>query len=268
MSSISAYVPTLKINPNDLQNLIKFIYSHEELLKRFAALKIQLDIDCELALKKRDVFVILDTNEQQIMKTDSNEPIYSYQSKVNPDKSNGTSSSAAAIKDEKLFWSDLSRCNNNRHGSNVTILYNKSFFYQKSSRKSFSICSLPKQSLLKLGGSQTINQFLPVLTKSHGSGANIPLNYTRQHLSSLIYHHCGGARHWYIIPNSEIKNLEQLVLNENLPVCLNHNQLLIDPQVFDKHNIRYYKIIQHPTEFVILSSGSLSQSFFEDSSWN
>jgi hypothetical protein len=127
---------------------------------------------------------------------------------------------------------------------------------------------LPKQSLLKLGGSQIINQFVPCLTKSHGPGANIPLNYTRQHLSSLIYHHCGSARHWYIIPNSEIEDLEQLILNEKLPVCLNHNQLLIDPEVFDKYGIRYHKIIQYPTEFVILSSGSLSQSFFEDSSWN
>jgi hypothetical protein len=56
MSSISVDVPTLKINPNDLENLIKFIYSHEELHKRFGVLKIQLDIDCELALKKTRCF--------------------------------------------------------------------------------------------------------------------------------------------------------------------------------------------------------------------
>jgi hypothetical protein len=86
-------------------------------------------------------------------------PIYSYQSKVNSDKSNGKSSLSSGIKDETLFWSSLSRCNNNQQGSSVSILHNKSFFCQKSTRNSFSIHGLPKQSLLKLGGTQIIKQF-------------------------------------------------------------------------------------------------------------
>jgi hypothetical protein len=179
---------------------------------------------------------------------------------------NPTSQLSSEINDETLFWGNLSR-DNNKQGSRVSILNNKSFFCQRLSRKSFSLHSLPKQSLLKLGRSQIIQQFIPTLIKSHSPDAIIPLNYTRHHLNSLIYHHCGGARHWYIIPHSETENLKQLVLNEILSVCLNHCELLIDPQIFKKYNVQYHTIIQYSTEFVILSCGSLSQSFFEDFCW-
>jgi hypothetical protein len=70
MSSISVdVVSTFKINANELENMITFIYSHEEhYLQQYGAIKVKLDIDCELALKKRDIFVILDTNTGQLMK--------------------------------------------------------------------------------------------------------------------------------------------------------------------------------------------------------
>ena len=151
---------------------------------------------------------------------------------------------------------------------NVSIVENKSLFCQRFQKKHFCIRRLPKQSLLKLGGTEITAQFLPFLIESHGSGAVIPLNCARQRLSSLIYHHTGGARHWYIIPSNERLNLEKMILKENLSICLDHSQSLIDPKIFDKYNIRYHKIIQYPSEFVILSSGCLSQSFFEASAWN
>ncbi len=68
MSSISMDVPTLQINENDLQNFISFIYKHERLLKEFGAIKIQPNIECKLALKKREKNIVLCPNMEQIVK--------------------------------------------------------------------------------------------------------------------------------------------------------------------------------------------------------
>jgi hypothetical protein len=59
MSSISMNVPTFQINKNDLQNLVSFIYQHEQVLKEFGAIKIQPNIDCKFALKKRKKNLVL-----------------------------------------------------------------------------------------------------------------------------------------------------------------------------------------------------------------
>ncbi|CAF4922168.1 unnamed protein product, partial [Rotaria magnacalcarata] len=45
MSSISMDVPILQINEYELQHLVRFIYKHEQLLKEFGAIKIQLNTD-------------------------------------------------------------------------------------------------------------------------------------------------------------------------------------------------------------------------------
>lgn len=41
------------INQNELNNLSAFIYKHEQNLQVYGGIKIQLDRDCRLALKKR-----------------------------------------------------------------------------------------------------------------------------------------------------------------------------------------------------------------------
>jgi hypothetical protein len=266
MSSILADAPTLKISPNELGNLIHFIYSNEKLLKYYGAFKIQLNSECELGLKKRKVSVS-STNIQQVTKINPTELIYSVQSNEDYNKLNKELTPLQRT-DERLFWSNLSCDNNDHKESRLSILHEKSFFYQKINRKMFDIHCLPKQSLLKLGGNQLLNQFVPSLIRAHEPGAIIPLNSTEKHLCSFIYHHFGGPRHWYIIPYDQRKDLETITLKENSLNCLDHNQLLIDPSFFDKYNIRYHRIIQYPTEIVILSSGALSQSFFQDASWN
>jgi len=89
-----------------------------------------------------------------------------------------------------------------------------------------------------------------------------------QHLFLIDYHHEGGAHHWYIIPYRERKALQTIIDKHKSSICLDHGQILIDPSVLDKHQIRYHRIIQRPNEFVVLSAGALAQSFSEDASWS
>jgi hypothetical protein len=51
-------------------------------------------------------------------------------------------------------------------------------------------------------------------------------------------------------------------------MCINHQNIIINPLVFDKYNIRYHQLIQNTNEFVVLSAGAFSQGFSENSSWN
>jgi hypothetical protein len=75
MSSISIDVPTLRINKTELQNLVGFIYKHERLLKKFGAIKIQPNIECQIALKKRTKTTTLRPTTEQIVKISNNELI-------------------------------------------------------------------------------------------------------------------------------------------------------------------------------------------------
>ncbi|CAF1004261.1 unnamed protein product [Adineta steineri] len=49
---MSNFAPIIEINPFDLENLIEFISKHEKILKEFGGIKIQLNFECQLALKK------------------------------------------------------------------------------------------------------------------------------------------------------------------------------------------------------------------------
>ncbi|CAF1214833.1 unnamed protein product [Rotaria sp. Silwood1] len=144
----------------------------------------------------------------------------------------------------------------------------KSFFSQKTSRLYFDISRLPTQSLLKLCGKKVTHQFVPCVTRAHGPGAIFPLTSAQQRLFSVNYHHEGGAHHWYIIPTCEREVLRKIIDHQNTSICFDHGQLLIDPSVLDKNDIRYYRIIQRPNEFIVLSAGTLAQSFTEDASWS
>jgi len=265
MSLISIDVPTLKINGNDLQNFVSFIYKHERILKEFGAIKIQPNIECKLALKKRRTNIVIDPMTEQIIKIGKGEPIY-YVQKV--DQVEETIQPGSSRINECSFWSSLSCSGGERRHPNVSLLPNKSFFCQRRARMCFDIHRLPSQSLLKLGGSKVTRQFVPYLRRAHGSGAIFPLSSDRQRLFSVNYHHEGGDLHWYIIPDRERAILRTIIDQQDSSICLDHGQLLIDPSVLDKNHIRYHRIIQRPNEFVVLSTGTLAQFFAEDAGWS
>ncbi|CAF1555725.1 unnamed protein product, partial [Adineta ricciae] len=135
-------------------------------------------------------------------------------------------------------------------------------------RSYFNIHRLPSLSLLKVGGKEVTKQYVPSIKIAHGPGSILPLTCAHQHLFSIDYLHEGGAHHWYIIPSSEREILQNLIDKQNSTSCLDHGQILIDPLMLDKYHIRYYRIIQQPNEFVILSAGTIAQSFTEDISWS
>jgi hypothetical protein len=254
----------VQINPSGLQNLVNFIHTHERLLKEFGAIKIQLSSECTLALKKRKISPTC-TSTQQITKVSENELIYSVQKNEGIDI---FTEQRSPITNEATFWSSLSRSDYKCYQSSVSILPNKTFFYQKWHRKYFAIHCLPRQSLLKLGGRKMTDQFVSCLTRAHGPGAIFPLASAQQRLFSLVYHHQGGARHWYIIPTREREALQKILQQQSSSNCLEHEKLLIDPMILKKHHIRYHRLVQYPNEFVVLAAGALTQSFTEDANWS
>jgi hypothetical protein len=264
MSSISIDIPTFQINGNDFQNLVSFIYKHEQILKDFGAIKIQPNVQCKLALKKRRLNVLSRPINEEIVNISSNEFIYNVK-KMND--INIPIEEDLFERDEFSFWSGLSSLKNKRRSLKISLLPNKSFFSQRRGRVCFDIHRLPNQSLLKLGGRKLTRQFVPCLKRAHGSGAIFPLTSAQHHLFSINYHHEGGNHHWYIIPDSERNILRKLIDKEDCSICLDHGQLLIDPSFLDKHHIRYHRIIQHPNEFLVFSAGSLTQCYTEDASW-
>jgi hypothetical protein len=106
------------------------------------------------------------------------------------------------------------------------------------------------------------------LVRTHGPRAIFPLASARQRLFTFNYHHEGGVRYWYIVPASQREALERVYQQQKNSICLDHGHILIDPSIFDKYKIRYYRLTQRPDEIVILAAGALSQSFTEDASWS
>jgi len=258
-------VPTFRINDNDLQNFINFIYKQEQVLKEFGAIKIQLNIECKLALKKRRKNLLLCPKTEQIVKMSKCEGIYFVQ---NVDHLGEFAEQSPLIIDECSFWSSLSCYRNKSRPLNISLLANKSFFSEKKSRAYFDIHRLPNQSLLKLGGTKVTRQFAPCVRRAHQSGSIFPLTCTQQRLFSIDYHHEGGDHHWYIIPNNQRDYLKRLIKKNNSSICLDHGQLFIDPSVLDRNHIRYHRVIQHPNEFIVLSAGTLAQSLTYGASWS
>ncbi|CAF1154604.1 unnamed protein product [Adineta steineri] len=265
MSSSSIDIPTLQINGNNLKNFVRFISKHENLLKEFGAIKVQPNVDCKFALKKRQKNLSLNPIMKKIVKLNENVNIYCVQT---TDHINESSQNHFMETDEKKFWSSLSSSNNEQRDLNISFSFNTSFFIQKTSSTYFDLHRIPYQSLLKLGGRKLTNQFVPCIKRAHGPGAIFPLMSARQHLFSIDYHHEGGNHHWYIIPAHQREVLQNLSDQQNASTCLDHGQLFIDPLALDKSLIRYYQTIQHPNEFIVLYAGTLAQSYTEDISWS
>ncbi|CAF1150654.1 unnamed protein product [Adineta steineri] len=269
MSSISMYVPTFEINQNQMQNLIHFIYEKEQILKEYGAIKITLNQNCKLALKKRKTIPSTCEINKQIVKMTENNLIYSVKT---VDQINEYDiKQNYLIKNENDFWSSLSslKSNNEQRQLNISFSPNNSFFLQKTSRQYFDIHRLPRESILKIAGKDVLNKFVPCIKRAHGSSSIFPLTSADQYLFSIDYHHEGGNHHWYVIPNSQRESFRKILDQQNLSIgCLDHGQIFVDPLLLDKNQVRYHKIIQHSNEFVVLSSGTLAQSFAEDSSWS
>jgi hypothetical protein len=265
MSSTSIDVPTLRIGPNDLENLVGFISTQEQRLKRFGAIKIQLDDNCKLALKKTRKTSSMPIAIQQTREIRGNERIYAVEKGDHVDMSTQNRSSEI---DDFTFWWSLPHSSNEQHQSLISVFPTKSFFYEKMAKIYFDIHRIPEQSLLKLGGRHVTDRFIPCLVKTHESGGVFPLHSVRQRLFLLDYHHEGGSRYWYIIPAQERDTLRRTLEEKNLSLCQDHGKFLIDPVVLDRCHIRYHRIVQNPNEFVVLAAGVLSQSFTTAASWS
>ncbi|CAF1474734.1 unnamed protein product, partial [Adineta steineri] len=263
MSSTSMYVPTLEINENDITNLIGLIYKHQRLLKEFGAIKIQLGSKCKLALKKRRKRLFTHPITTQVVQMSKDDLIYSVREAALLDDSIEQS---PPIKDAAAFWLSVSCLNKQKRHLNISLSPNKSYFDTKTSGSYFDIHRLPGLSLLKIGGKEVTEQCVPSIKIAHGPGSILPLSCARQHLFSIDYHHEGGAHHWYIIPSSQRDLLQSIINKQNSSSCLDHGQILIDPLMLDRYHIRYHRVIQRPNEFVVLSCGTLAQSFTEDAS--
>lgn len=268
MSSISTDCPTLTIDANQLHNIFEFLYKHEKILKQFGGFKIELNSDCKLALKTRKQSFELNPINKEIIKINSNDKIYVVKEIKDFKKSNKKKS---PLQTESNFWSSLSYLNYGGSQLNISLHENKSFFYSRVGRRCFDMCRLPSRSILKLGGSYLTRRFSPCIKRIHDGGGIFPLNSAQFNLSSINYHRDGGVIYWFIIPNSERENLRK-VLNEEEnncnSLCLDHQQLFLSPEFFEKHNIRYYKMCQYPNEFIVLYNGTLTQSFSISSSWS
>lgn len=258
-------IPLLKANAEILENLVSYIFIHESKLIEYGALKIQLMPDCALALKIRKPFST-SIASQEVIKTYENELIYS----VREDKLNSTKSTdlRLPINHEKSFWTTLSSTDVKFFHWEVTNFPKQSFFYEKQSKKYFSTYRIPDQSLLCVIPPKTRKMFVPSTAIAHGPGAIFPLAVTPHGLSSLVYHHHGSARQWYIIPVSERENLRILLERDQSEKCIHLDSLLIDPTVLDKYQIRYHRLIQYPNEIVVLAPGAVTQGFAIGACWS
>ena len=262
MSSVSKDVPTFEINNNELQNLVCFVYHHERLLKEFGALKIRLNNDCKLSLKKRRKSAESIPVTTTIIKKVNRGSAYFVEKTEDIDR---YFQQESLITDEQAFWSMLSGCE--AYKCQFSSSSTMSLFCQRTSRRSFDIHDLPARSVLKLGGPQVTRNITPCLKRAYGSGTIFPLSSTPHRLFSLNYHHEGGIHHWYIIPSSQREALQQLFHQENTSICLDHGHVLIDPSMLEINQIRYHHIAQNPREFVVLSGDALSQTFTEQANW-
>jgi len=265
MSKISMDAPTVHTTERNMHNLINFIFMHERLLKEFGAIKIKLHPECKLAVKVRKPGSPPCSTVQQVVRISEQDLIYRLRTVTCTDRSTYDPSLPT---NESTFWPALSTFDSGERRSSVTILPKKSLFLKRAHRNYVDLHHLPSQSLLKVGGTNVTRQFFPSLARAHGSGAIFPLISARQRLFSLDYHHKGGIRLWYIVPARERESLQKTIQQRNASICLEHQNLLVDPSVFDKHHIRYHRLVQHPNEIVVLAAGALAQSFTEGPSWS
>ncbi|CAF1240271.1 unnamed protein product [Adineta steineri] len=262
MSTQSFDIPTIEIKDNEMKDLLKYLYQNEPLLKENGAIKLIPTSNFKNLLKKTPINVPLCSTIQQVKQIDKENFIYSI--KTNSLKENKEIPKENNLINDEMFWLLLPNGSNTQHISSISQINSQSLFLKRVQRDQFDFHQLPFQSLLKLSGKEFCNQYSSTLIKAHGPAAIFPLSSNKQNLCQLNYHHEGGIRYWYIIPSEERKKFEILFKEDHSSICLEHDQILIDPLLFQKYEIKYKRIIQNQNEILILSGGILSQSFSQD----
>ncbi|CAF1497754.1 unnamed protein product [Adineta steineri] len=262
MSTQSYDIPTLSINDDEIKDLLKYLYKNESLLKENGAIKLIPTSNFKNLLKKTLMNVPLCSTIQQVKQIGNDDLIYSI--KTNSLNENKEILNENILLNDETFWLLLPNGSNTENISNISIINGQSLFLKRVERDEFDFHDLPFKSLLKLSGKKFCKKYSSTLIKAHGPGAIFPLSANKQNLYQLNYHHEGGIRHWYIIPSDERKKFEK-VFQENKPsICVEHDEIIINPSFFNKFNIKYKKVTQKANEILILASGILSQSFTQD----
>ncbi|CAF1287532.1 unnamed protein product [Adineta steineri] len=262
MSSQSSEIPTIKIKDNEMKDLLKYLYQNESLLKENGAMKLIPTSNFKNLLKKTPINIPLCSTIQQVKQIDNENLIYSI--KTNEIDENKEIPKEDILINDEIFWLLLPNGFSTQHISSISQINSQSLFLKRVQRDQFDFHQLPYQSLLKLSGKEFCNQYSSTLIKAHGPAAIFPLSSNKQNLYQLNYHHEGGIRYWYIIPSEERKKFEDLFKENNSSRCIEHDQILIDPLLFQKYEIKYKRVIQNSGEILILSGGILSQSFTQD----
>lgn len=93
-----------------------------------------------------------------------------------------------------------------------------------------------------------------------------PLHIEDFDLPAINYLHLGN-KFWYIIPSSQLKELEDLakrIARDNNIPCTNflrHKSLMIPPSVLKANNIQFSRVVQEKNQFIIIFSGGFHTGF-------
>ncbi|CAF1184521.1 unnamed protein product [Adineta steineri] len=262
MSTQSSDIPTIEIKDNDMKDLLKYLYQNESLLKENGAIKLIPTSNFKNLLKKTPINIPLCSTIQQVKQIDKENLVYSI--KTNKINENKEIPKENILINDEMFWLLLPNGSNTQNISSISIINSQTLFLKRVQRDQFDFHQLPFKSLLKLSGKKFCNQYSSTLIKAHGSATIFPLSSNKQNLYQLNYHHEGGIRYWYIIPSEERKKFEILFQENNPSICIEHNEIIIDPLLFQKYEIKYKRVIQNSGEILILSAGILSQGFTQD----
>ena len=258
-------IPILTADPHALNNIVTFMCLNEAKLTEYGALKIHTTENRELALKKRKASPV-SVLVQRTNRVHENERVYTIHKRDRSDLN--ADSQTEPIADPQSFWHALSHSSTNPFQSDVILSPNKSLFYEKWHRKYFTTYQLPRQSLLSLSNNNLVHHCVPTLAQGHGPGAIFPLAVARHGLPLFVYHHGGGARHWYVIRGQHREALMKLLQKCHGAQCIQHDSLFVDPSVLDKHYIPYRYFVQYPNELLVLDAGVIAQSFTTDVHWS
>lgn len=264
-SSTEIYAPTVQVNPDNLENLISFIYVYENDLKKWGALQIKQTSECQHSLKKRPKPSYSMVKRQTVTEICHLRGLFSV--RTLPSHSVSPFGRSLLV-DESTFWKSLCQRFGEEEQTNISTYFGKSFYSKQIHHSRFNMHRIPHLSLLQIAGKKTTCRFVPTLVQTHQAGAVFPLCIGRQGLLSLYYLHQGATRYWYIIPAEERTALDKVLKEKDTSLCLDHQQLLFDPEILNKYNIRYFRITQEPGQFVVIGAGALAQSYCTGASWS
>lgn len=78
---------------------------------------------------------------------------------------------------------------------------------------------------------------------------------------SLNYNHCGSAKIWYVVPESDRPLFEEYAHKKSRGKCLPKITLMLDPEELRLEGIRVHKAYQQPGEFICTLFGAYHCGF-------